>query len=49
MDIFYKNYLAFMLLLFLALQVIEQKTPCKIYRGQTNKLLNLCIEFILNS
>jgi hypothetical protein len=40
-----------MLLLFLALQVIEQKTPYKMQEGkQTNKqLLNLCIEFILNS
>ena len=37
MDIFYKNYLAFMLLLFLALQVSQQKTPCKIYRGQTKQ------------
>jgi hypothetical protein len=39
-----------MLLLFLALQVSQQKTPLQNAGGQTNKqLLNLCIEFILNS
>ena len=39
-----------MLLLFLALQVIEQKTPLQKQEGKQNKqLLNLCIEFILNS